>query len=313
MLNSTLQSWKKLSLELALLALACGASTVLAAQQMVMKGPATPPPPVIPAGKGPAKGGGGLPVAPRNFEDHTGFTQIFDGKTLNGWDGAPGIWSVEDGAIVGESKPDNPSGTTFIIWRGGQPSNFDLKMELKYEGSGNSGVQYRSHVSPFPRPRNGRGPSANNGRGPNANTGRGANPNNGLFHREREKWNLAGYQMDFRSNNDNGTLYEMFGRGWINPVMGQIVRVDEGQAPQVVGQGEDPDVLLKSMHADGWNQYEIIASGNVLTHIVNGRVTSVTIDNDPTKRAFKGLIGIEIETRGSSKVYAKDLWLKNLQ
>jgi hypothetical protein len=295
-LDSLSQLWKKRSLRPALLALSFCCAGVFAAAQQQMKGPATPPPPVIPAGPGPAKGGGGLPVVPMNFEDHTGFVQIFDGKTLKNWDGAPGIWRVEDGAIVGESKPDNPSGTTFIIWKGGQPSNFDLKLELKYEGPGNSGVQYRSHISAFPPPRGGRGLTANDE----------------LFRKEREKWNLAGYQMDFRSNNDNGTLYEMFGRGWINPVMGQIVSVGEGKPPQLIGHGKSPEELLKIMRPDGWNQYEIIASGNTLMHIVNGEVTSVTIDNDLTKRAFKGVIGIEIETRGSSKVEARDIWLKNL-
>ena len=296
-LNSTLQFLKRCGLGLGLLALLLGCASSVSVAQQQMKGPATPPPPVSPAGPGPqGKGGGGLPVAPMNFEDHTGFVQIFDGKTLKDWDGAPGIWRVENGAIVGESKPDNPSGTTFIIWKGGQPGNFDLKLELKYDGSGNSGVQYRSHVSAFPPPRGGRGLTANDT----------------LFRKEREKWNLAGYQMDFRSNNDNGTLYEMFGRGWINPVMGQIVTVDEGKPPQVIGQVKTPEELLKVMRPDGWNQYEIIASGNTLMHIVNGEVISVTVDNDPTKRAFKGVIGIEIETRGSSKVEARDIWLKNL-
>ena len=40
---------------------------------------------------------------PIDFDEHTGFVQIFDGKTLNKWDGDPQSWRVEDGAIVGES------------------------------------------------------------------------------------------------------------------------------------------------------------------------------------------------------------------
>jgi len=38
---------------------------------------------------------------PINFDDHDGWTQIFDGKSLSGWDGDPDVWHVEDGAIVG--------------------------------------------------------------------------------------------------------------------------------------------------------------------------------------------------------------------
>ena len=87
---------------------------------------------------------------PINFEDHEGWTQIFDGKTLKDWDGDETVWHVEDGAIVGESSPEHPSGTTNIIWRGGEPANFQLKLEMKLEGNGaNGGIQYRStHVEP---------------------------------------------------------------------------------------------------------------------------------------------------------------------
>src|SRR4051794_34341110 len=49
---------------------------------------------------------------PIDFDDHEGWTQIFDGKTLNGWDGPSEVWHVEDGAIVGVSSDAHPSGTT---------------------------------------------------------------------------------------------------------------------------------------------------------------------------------------------------------
>src|ERR1700754_923159 len=82
---------------------------------------------------------------PIDFDDHDGWTQIFDGKTLNGWAGPSDVWRVEDGAIVGESSPEHPSGSTNILWRGGEPGNFMLKVEMKLEGSGaNGGIQYRS-------------------------------------------------------------------------------------------------------------------------------------------------------------------------
>jgi hypothetical protein len=45
------------------------------------------------------------PPAVINFDDHTGFVQIFDGATLTNWDGAKDVWRVEDGAIVAESRP----------------------------------------------------------------------------------------------------------------------------------------------------------------------------------------------------------------
>ena len=43
---------------------------------------------------------------------------LFDGKSLDGWDGNPKFWSVEDGAITGQTTKENPTkGNTFLIWR----------------------------------------------------------------------------------------------------------------------------------------------------------------------------------------------------
>jgi hypothetical protein len=67
------------------------------------------------------------PPAAVQFDDHAGFTQIFDGASLTNWDGAKDVWRVEDGAIVAESRPEKPVGTTFLIWRGGEPGDFEFK------------------------------------------------------------------------------------------------------------------------------------------------------------------------------------------
>ena len=57
-----------------------------------------------------------------------GYVSLFDGKTLKGWDGNPDFWSVRDGAITGQTTPENPTrGNTFLVYRGGEFKNFDLK------------------------------------------------------------------------------------------------------------------------------------------------------------------------------------------
>ncbi|MDE3162088.1 MAG: DUF1080 domain-containing protein, partial [Acidobacteriota bacterium] len=81
---------------------------------------------------------------PMNFADHAGFVSIFDGKTLGGWDGRPGVWSVQDGAIVGTSTDDHNAGNTFLVYHGAEARDFDLKFEIKVEWGGGSGIQYRS-------------------------------------------------------------------------------------------------------------------------------------------------------------------------
>ena len=41
-----------------------------------------------------------IDAAPIDFNDHAGWLQLFDGTTLNGWDGPTDLWRVENGNIV---------------------------------------------------------------------------------------------------------------------------------------------------------------------------------------------------------------------
>ena len=81
-------------------------------------------------------------------DDNAGFVPIFDGKTLNGWDGDPRFWRVENGEIVGETTPEKVvKQNNFLIWRGGTVKDFELKVEFRLNGT-NSGIQYRSTELP---------------------------------------------------------------------------------------------------------------------------------------------------------------------
>src|ERR1039458_394519 len=110
-------------------------------------GPQTP----LPGGPGRGgRGGGGFTQPdPIDFADNTGWTSMFDGSSLKGWDGNMDLWHVENGAITVESTCEKPTGTVYLIWQGGQPGDFELKAELRGEGAGvNSGIQYRSFIQP---------------------------------------------------------------------------------------------------------------------------------------------------------------------
>src|SRR5271166_2265161 len=83
--------------------------------------------------------------------DSEGFRPLFDGKTLEGWDGDARFWRVEDGCITGQTTKENPAPrNTFLIWRGGKPADFQLKIEFRMPNPGfaNSGVQIRSWEGP---------------------------------------------------------------------------------------------------------------------------------------------------------------------
>ena len=51
---------------------------------------------------------------------------------------------MEGGALVGETTTSKqPQQNTFLIWRGGSPADFELRLEYRLTGF-NSGIQYRS-------------------------------------------------------------------------------------------------------------------------------------------------------------------------
>jgi hypothetical protein len=242
---------------------------------------------------------------PINFDDHEGWTKIFDGKTLNGWDGSPDVWHVEDGAIVGESSAEHPSGTTNIIWRGGEPANFRLRLEMKLEGAGaNGGVQYRSSiVPPNIRPVPADATQEAQQRMEQAKA----------LAEKHAKWNMSGYQMDFDfANRYTGQLYEPGSPRGIVAWRGQVVATEPGKKPTLLSTLGSPDELKAFIKPGEWNQVEIIADGNTLVHIINGHVMSVLIDTDPQFSALKGLIALEIEGGGTLKISPRNIWLKPL-
>ena len=96
------------------------------------------PAPPAPAGQG--RGGGLFPET--EPDDAAGFVPIFDGKTLEGWEGDLTFWRAENGAIVGETTAEKVvKVNNFLIWRGGKLKDFELKVEFRLSGT-NSGIQY---------------------------------------------------------------------------------------------------------------------------------------------------------------------------
>jgi hypothetical protein len=206
----------------------------------------------------------------------TGQTSIFDGKTLKGWDGDPAFWRVENGAIVGETKPSAmPKQNTFLIWRDGTPADFELDAEYRLTG-GNSGIQYRSVELPDVH------------------------------------WAMKGYQADIDAAQQyTGQIYEERGRGFL-ALRGQTAQVAPGGKPVVLGAlGSDAE-LKSAIHAQGWNEYQIIARGNILLQILNGRVMSTLIDDDTANRKLDGLIGIQLHAGEPMKIEVRNIRLKKL-
>ena len=214
--------------------------------------------------------------------DEPGFKSIFDGKTLNGWEGDSKYWRVADGSMIGEITPETLiKSNTFIIWRGGTVKDFELKVDYRFSEQGNSGINYRSVVVADP-----------------------VTPSN--------RFAMRGYQCDLDARNRyTGNNYEEKGRLFL-ALRGQMTRVTGTLIPVVVSSvGEDKE-LSAAGPLQAWNTVHLIVKGNVLTHIINGRVMAVTIDDDAKGRVMEGLIGVQVHVGPPMKVEYKNWRLKPL-
>jgi len=73
------------------------------------------------------------------------FVPLFDGKTLKGWKGRKSLWSVQDGAVVGQTTKDFVLKHNDFLYTEKEYGDFELTLSYKLE-NGNSGVQIRSQV-----------------------------------------------------------------------------------------------------------------------------------------------------------------------
>jgi hypothetical protein len=129
-------------------------------------------------------------------------------------------------------------------------------------------------------------------------------------------WQVSGYQFDLDSNNQyTGQLYEGQGRSIVT-APGTLTRlVADAPPPGSVCLGvinENPTSVIKPHlgQAGEWQQVQIIARGNTLVHMINGRVLSVTIDDNPTFRALHGILSLQLE--GSGQIWYRNVYVKHL-
>jgi hypothetical protein len=228
-----------------------------------------------------------------SFDDHTGFQSLFDGKSLADWEGDPAFWRVENGAIVGESSKDNPVSNTYIWRKGIETKNFDLRLEIKCEIAGGSGIQYRSQVGlPWDRPLRA-----------------GEKPRN-------LQWMMTGPQADFwfpvtaQAASYTGQWYSENTMQGILAYRGQATQALPGQTNRLIANIGDKQALGGYVKVNEWNDYEIIARGGVMMHIMNGQLMAVFIDdNKDSVNNQPGLIGFEIESQ-PCKISVRDIWLR---
>ena len=133
--------------------------------------------------------------------------------------------------MVGEITPGTViKSNTFIIWRGGEPKDFELKLDYRITPEGNSGINYRSVVVPDT-----------------------VTPGN--------KFAMRGYQCDLDGRKRyTGNNYEEKGRLFL-AVRGQVTRVVGGRRRS--WSRRSAIRRAREGRTDDWNSVHIIARGNV--------------------------------------------------
>lgn len=234
---------------------------------------------------------GNTATTEQGSSDSAGFVSIFDGTTLNGWEGDTAVWHVEDGAIVGQVTPEStPLKTnTFLIWKDGTPADFELTAEYEISAEGNSGIQYRSEEV------------------------------------EGVPFGLRGYQMDIDgANTYTGQNYEERARCIVAfrgqkvtlpPVTDSISKLAKNNvwSVAVINDSLGNRDSLKAKINAGWNTCRIVAKGNHLQHYINDVLMCDITDDDTTNRKTSGLIGLQMHAGHIMKVSFKNIKIKEIK
>ncbi len=234
------------------------------------------------------------PAAPYDPGEHTGFQQLFNGKDFAGWDADPSIWRVEDGVMVGQTFAGTQKGNNYIVYRGAKTRDFDLKLEMKIEEGGGGGIQYRSVTGlPWSRPQPAGQPPYD------------------------LRFMMTGPQADFwfpvnpQAASYTGQWYSENTMQGILAYRGQVTEALPGEINRIIATIGDIDALGGYVKVNDWNEYEVIARGGVMMHIMNGRLMAVFIDDTPgSVNNQAGLIGFEIESE-PSKISVRNIYLRS--
>ena len=205
------------------------------------------------------------------------FQKIFDGESLKGWKALNmSYWSVRDGAITGQSTPENPcKANQFMAWQGGDVADFELTLKFRVKGNGgNSGVQFRSVLRP-----------------------------DGL---------AVGYQADiFQSGGYlGGVCDEIHTRKGpeLLSANGKKTVIDENGKRTATSLGQ-----VATMKPTGeWNEYRITAKGQQIILEINGVKSTELIDQEKGHFDLSGFLGLQLRSGEPMTVQFKDIYLRKL-
>lgn len=226
-------------------------------------------------------------------ENKHGFYAIFNGENLDGWRGDPRYWRVENGILTGEITPETIlKRNSFIIYEREQPENFELKLEYRISGSGNSGINYRSEVidnAPFAL------------RGYQCDID-GKNRYTGQNYEEKKRTTLAyvGETVTIPQMPDSMPKEELAKNIKRNAWQTRTITDTKSKAQ-----------LTSRVKSNDWNTVHIKVQRNKMQHYINGELFSEVNDLDEFNRSVKGYIGVQVHVGPPMKIEYKNIRLKH--
>ena len=232
----------------------------------------------------------GCSISSKSQGMQKGFVQIFDGKTLKGWEGDSTYWRVENGSLVGEITPATLlKRNQFIIWRGGLTKDFELTLEYKITKEGNSGINYRSEeLKDLPYALKGYQADID-----------GANRYTGQNYEERARTTLA-----YRGQKT--VIKELTAPG---PLQDHI-KSNAWTETMVTGSLGNSDSLKNLIRSEDWNKVHLIVEGNRMLHYINEVLMSDVTDNDKNNGKSSGLLGVQVHVGPPMRVEFRNIRLR---
>jgi hypothetical protein len=207
-------------------------------------------------------------------------------------------------AIIGDTKGVEIASNTFFQLA--QPvKNFELKFSYKFDtASGNGGVQYRAVNYPV------KGPYALKGYQADLDVAHAYTGQNyedqaaGYLARRGEIFRVTGIDrnLDTTSKDDKVRGHQV---SFFNTL------IKDPQTNQVVGDELKEHLQDSGTSNNGWHKYHVIARGAVMIHIVDDKVMSILIDDNP-ERVMAGLLGFQLHESKVMKIQYADIRIKNL-
>ncbi|MFO0912287.1 MAG: family 16 glycoside hydrolase [Pirellulales bacterium] len=218
------------------------------------------------------------PLDPRELgaAEPVEFQSIFDGRTFDGWETPDrSYWTIVDGALTATISREHPCDVNqYLVWTGGQLSDFELKLESRVRGEGgiNNGFQFRSRLLP--------------------------------------DHDVCGYQVD---NNLQTPwlvrLYDEFGRHTL-AMRGEASRIDPDGTTHTEPLADAAGPAWFQL--DDWHEYHLICRGPQIELKVDGRPAAKVTDNDKYRAEPMGILALQLHSGPPTVAQFRNIRLKLL-